>query len=115
MFTQREAAAAFGVDSDTFDAFLGRNKKAREAWDMGKDLGKASIRRQQFVHSKRHAGMSIWLGKVYLEQREVTQTQMGGIPGEPPIGIAHSAERGLTALLESARRSAIQKDEQDEK
>ncbi len=104
MLTQKEAAAVMGVAENTFNDFLRRYKKAREAWDMGASTGRASIRRQQFVHSKRHAGMSIWLGKIYLEQREQTQIGVGGIPGAPPVGITHSAGRGLDALLESARR-----------
>ncbi len=104
MCTIREAAAFLAVSHGTLETFLGTNKRAAEAWDSGKNLGRASIRRQQFVHSKRHAGMSMFLGKVYLDQRENCQIQLGGILGAPPIGVEHSVERGLTALLESARR-----------
>ena len=34
------------------------------------DGGKASLRRIQFQLAKKNAGMAIWLGKVYLGQRE---------------------------------------------
>ena len=102
LHTQNEVAGFFHVNPDTLSAFLARNKSAREAWNMGRALGTASVRRLQLLHAKRHAGMSIWLGKVYLEQREVSQTQIGRIPGEPPVGIEHSAGRELGALLAAA-------------
>ncbi len=106
MHTQVEAAAFFAVDEGTFIAFLQRYKEARQAWNMGKALGKASIRRLQLVHAKRNAGMSKWLGIVYLDQKEVFHTHMGGISGQPPIGIEHTAGRGLSALVESAHRES---------
>ena len=92
-----------GVAEGTFIDFLQRFKKAREAWDMGASTGKASIRRLQFMHAKKNPGAAIWLGKVYLGQHEVSQSQMGGIPGQPPVGIEHTAGRGISALVASAR------------
>lgn len=106
MLTQKEAAAVMGVAEHTFIDFLQRFKKAREAWTMGQDLGRVSIRRMQFMHGKKNPGAAIWLGKIYLGQREQTQIGVGGIPGAPPVGIEHTAGRGLTALLEAARRNA---------
>ena len=103
MCTVREAAAFLGVSHGTFETFLGTYKKARETWDAGKELGRVSIRRLQFLHAKKNAGMAIWLGKVILGQTEVTQTQMGGIPGAPPVGLEHSAGRGISALVAAAR------------
>ena len=68
--TQSEAAAVLGVVRETFSRFLKRNAEARTLWDNGLASGKASLRRNQFKLSETNAAMAIWLGKMYLGQRE---------------------------------------------
>jgi hypothetical protein len=69
--TQAEAGAVLGVTRETFYQFLKAHPDAREVWDLGLESGKASLRRNQFKLSATNAAMSIWLGKQYLNQRDV--------------------------------------------
>lgn len=101
--TQLEAAGALLVAEATFEQFLRNNIKAREAWDLGLSEGRASLRRTQFKQAQRSAAMSIWLGKQYLGQKD--KQEIGGIPGGAPIGVEHSGEIGMTALLRAAREA----------
>ncbi len=72
MCTQSEMASMLGVNVDTL--------RDRTVEQYGEDFsvtykkyqenGKCSLRRNQFVLSKKNATMAIWLGKQYLEQRD---------------------------------------------
>lgn len=68
--TNVEAAAVLGVCRETFEQFLGREEKAKDAWEHGKQNGLASLRRNQFKMSEANATMAIWLGKQYLGQKD---------------------------------------------
>jgi hypothetical protein len=68
--THREAAAVLGVARETFEKFLGREEKARAAWENGQQSGLASLRRRQFAMAETNAAMAIWLGKQYLGQKD---------------------------------------------
>ena len=68
--TLSEAGAVLGVCQATFENFLGRHKKVREAWDLGKENGKASLRRNQVKNALTNTPMQIWLGKQVLGQRD---------------------------------------------
>lgn len=81
--TDREAAAVLGVGLQTFREMLRVDAAARAAWEDGRELGKVSIRRNQFRLSERSADMAKWLGKQYLGQRDVQQLEMSGRDGEP--------------------------------
>lgn len=107
--SQAEAAGAMLVTESTFHLFLKRNIKAQEAWQLGRDEGKASLRRIQWKQAARSTTMAIWLGKQWLGQKD--KTLIGGDPGAPPVGIEHSMEQGLTALLIAARREHGKEDE----
>src|SRR3990167_3546467 len=86
--TAEEIAGAFRVSVDTLD------RRLREAFGMGfaelrkrcNGLHKLSLRRYQFQQAERNATMAIWLGKIWLGQREtiVTETIM---KGEDPVRI----------------------------
>ena len=84
---QAEAAGALLVSESTFLQFLRRHIEAREAWELGRHLGRASLRRLQWKHTQRSPAMAIWLGKQHLGQKDITQNS-------PP----------MTALLMSAKR-----------
>lgn len=68
--TVKEAGAVLGVSEPTFYAFLNAHKKAKEAWENGKESGKASLRRNQYKMSENNATMAIWLGKQMLGQKD---------------------------------------------
>ena len=80
--TAEEIAGAFRVSIDTLD------RRLREAFGMGfaelrkrcNGLHKLSLRRYQFQQAERNATMAIWLGKIWLGQREtiVTETIVKG-------------------------------------
>jgi hypothetical protein len=68
--THIEAAAVLGVSKPTFEQFLARNKKAKEAFEIGKGTAKISLRRAQFKAAlDGNATMLIWLGKQLLGQK----------------------------------------------
>ncbi len=69
--THVECARMLDVSRETFEKFLGREKKAREAFERGKALWRIELRRLQFKSAM--AGsvpMLIWLGKQYLGQKD---------------------------------------------
>src|SRR5665213_396119 len=84
--TQAEAGAVLGVTRETFYQFLKAHPGVREIWDLGLDSGKASLRRNQFKLSETNAAMCIWLGKQYLNQRDVAAER-----AEPPLGKKEAA------------------------
>jgi len=70
--TKEEAAGALLVSESTFSLFLHGHIKAREAWDLGRHEGRASLRRVQWKLAQRSPAMAIWLGKQYLGQKDKT-------------------------------------------
>jgi len=69
--TQREAAAVLGVEERTFHSFLQLHQKARQAWEDGRDQGRASLRRMQYKSAESgNVTMQIWLGKQLLAQAD---------------------------------------------
>ncbi len=72
-----EIAGAFRVSVDTLD------RRLREAFGMGfaelkkrcNGLHKVTLRRYQFQQSEKSATMAIWLGKIWLGQRETIITE----------------------------------------
>ena len=86
--TAEEIAGAFRVSVDTLD------RRLREAFGMGfaelrkrcNGLHKLSLRRYQFQQAERNATMAIWLGKIWLGQRETIVTETI-VKGEDPVHI----------------------------
>lgn len=77
--THAEAGAVLAVSRDTFELFLAANKSAMDAWEMGKEGGRKSLRRMQWkAAEKGNTAMMIWLGKQYLGQRDVQEYQGAG-------------------------------------
>jgi hypothetical protein len=77
-----EAASVLNVCPKTFDNYLRHYKKAREAWNNGREEGKIELRRLQWRSAEHSVAMQIWLGKQYLGQRDKqplpTEMQNGG-------------------------------------
>jgi hypothetical protein len=89
--THVECARMLDVSRETFEKFLGREKKAREAFERGKALWRIELRRLQFKSAMAgNVAMLIWLGKQYLGQKDKieqgftyrTQTISGDAKGE---------------------------------
>ena len=82
--THVEAAAVLGVSRETFEKFLGKYKKAEEAFESGKSDGRISLRRAQFKAALAgNPTMLVWMGKQLLGQRD--KTEHGGDPQGAPI------------------------------
>ena len=67
--TYSELAAAFNCDPDT----LRDNYSA--IIEQGRENGRKSLRRLQFEHAKKSWGMALFLGKIYLNQKEQINDQ----------------------------------------
>lgn len=77
MCTQSEIASMLGVHADTL-----RNQTLEEygedfstVYKKYSESGKCSLRRNQFVLSKKNAAMAIWLGKQWLGQTDKSQSE----------------------------------------
>jgi|RhiMethySRZTD1v2_1073278.scaffolds.fasta_scaffold2325415_1 hypothetical protein len=69
--TQEEAAAVLRVSRATLYRFFVAYPEAVEAFEEGKEEGRASLRRAQFKSALAgNAAMQIWLGKQLLGQRD---------------------------------------------
>lgn len=70
MCTDEEIAASLGT---SVDLLHNANNKAAfaEHKEKGMQSGKASLRRKQFKLADKSATMAIWLGKLYLGQRDL--------------------------------------------
>jgi hypothetical protein len=79
--TVEESARVLGVSERTLQNFFTTNPEAKDAHEGGKGEGRASLRRTQFALAQRNATMAIFLGKQYLGQRDIHQTEIGR-PGE---------------------------------
>jgi hypothetical protein len=81
--TQEETAAFLNVALSTFKEFCKRHPEAKDTFHDGNQAGKVSLRRNQFALSKKNAAMAIWLGKVWLGQREIVEHELSGKNGGP--------------------------------
>lgn len=101
--TEEELAAFFDVDRSTIKRRL-REPEFREIWERGKEIGKLSIRRQQFAHMalKNSAGvqMTIHLSKHHLGQTEKAALELTGKNGGPisTVDLSKATDEQLTAL-----------------
>lgn len=66
MCTQEEIATIFGCHIRT----LQRDEEFCHYYKKGQESGKMSLRRMQWKHAERNPSMAMFLGKVYLGQRE---------------------------------------------
>lgn len=96
--TQEEICGWFGVSEDT----LTRWCKATYADENGKPMtfaetykvyskdGRISLRRLQFKHAEKSAAMAMFLGKVYLNQREDAEIDRSLEQSGPPLIINYN-------------------------
>lgn len=70
---QTEIASCLKIDQETLANRVKQHYEAESYSDIYKrfsETGKCSLRRHQFVLSKKNASMAIWLGKVWLGQKD---------------------------------------------
>jgi hypothetical protein len=72
--TTREAAAHLNVSHKTFIEFK-KDQYVAAAWEQGKNNGLLSLRSKQFKLADRSAAMAIFLGKNYLNQKDIVDHQ----------------------------------------
>lgn len=77
--TQEQAAAFLSVSDTTFRNFLRQNPRSAEAWEMGKNLGLATLRQLQWRSALQgNVQMQIWLGINWLGQSNRVDTRLTG-------------------------------------
>ena len=83
--TCEEIAGFFNCSTDTVVRWVkreyGRTRTFQDVWDEYSKTGKISIRRAQFKHMQKSPSMAIYLGKVYLHQREFEPDDDGSDTG----------------------------------
>lgn len=72
MCTEKEIATFLGCDERT----LQRDEQFCRIFKEGKETGKMSLRRMQFKLAEKSYAMAIFLGKQYLGQKDVVETQV---------------------------------------
>jgi hypothetical protein len=81
--TYADLASWFGCSEKTIE-MRSREPDVAEAMARGKGKGRISIRRAQLkLLEQGNPAMAIWLGKVYLGQKDVTATELTGAQGKP--------------------------------
>lgn len=66
MCTEEEIATVFNCSTKT----LQRDEEFCRTFKKGQENGKMSLRRIQWKHAEKNASMAMFLGKVYLNQKE---------------------------------------------
>jgi len=75
--TVEEIGAFFGCNKKTIERRMHEDPELRDIIERGRDMGKLSIRREQFrIMEKGNATMAIWLGKQYLGQRDRSEVEV---------------------------------------
>lgn len=74
--TKVEIQQVLGVSDKTLDNWCDKTygKYFSEVFNEKRSLGKASLRRMQWKLAEKNATMGIWLGKQYLEQKDIIET-----------------------------------------
>ena len=75
--TMEEIASYFGCNKKTIERRMQDDPEIAEAIEMGRNLGKLSLRRKQIqAADKGNATMLVWLGKQVLGQKDRTETEI---------------------------------------
>ena len=102
--TQPEIAAFFKVSVDTIQRRIANVPEFAEAWERGRENGKASLRRMQFASAQKgNVTMAIWLGKQYLGQRDRFDTDVTIKDGDMTLEQLLAA--GAASLLDGAKQT----------
>lgn len=76
--TESEICAALECCEDTLNSWCKRTYKMTfsETYKSKSQMGKSSLRRMQFKLAEKNASMAIWLGKQYLGQKDIVETNI---------------------------------------
>lgn len=76
--TQEEICSFFECDDVTLNSWCKRTYKMNfsEVFSQKRGKGKISLRRNQWKLAETNATMGIWLGKQYLDQRDVQEIEV---------------------------------------
>jgi hypothetical protein len=81
--TNADLAAWFGCSEKTIEK-RSREPEFAEAMARGKGRGRVSLRRLQLrLAEEGNGALAIWLGKVYLNQKDISTTELTGAEGKP--------------------------------
>jgi len=81
--THSELAAVLGCHLDTVKDRLKNDAEFSAAYEKGLENGKSSLRRIQWKSALGgNTTMQIWLGKQYLQQRDMHSAELTGAKGE---------------------------------
>jgi transposase len=103
--TQEDAAHVLDVHHSTFNDFLQKHPTAAAAWERGFGCGRVSLRRKQWEIADKHAGMAVWLGKQYLNQKDPDRQTSNNYTNNQNVAISveQTATSGLSTLLGRVR------------
>lgn len=78
--TREEICSFFGISEKTLDSWCKRTYKKSFSliFQEKRGVGKVSLRRSQFRLAEKNPTMAIWLGKQYLDQKDIIETDMSG-------------------------------------
>jgi AraC-like DNA-binding protein len=97
--THSELAAVLGVSIETVKRRLKDDPEFCAVYEKGLENGKSSLRRIQWKAALAgNTTMQIWLGKQYLQQRDMHSAELTGAKGEPLI-----PARMVTGLNDATR------------
>lgn len=102
--TQSEIASFLKINPETLSIRVKSHygEGYPDAYKKYSEVGKCSLRRYQFVLSKKNATMAIWLGKQWLGQRDTSKEEIKDIVEELKDAIRESEERPRTSeVIES--------------
>jgi hypothetical protein len=97
--TQKEAAAVLGANESRFSAFLKATPAAAEAWSLGRESGKVSLRRWQWAAAEKSPAMQVWLGKQYLGQADRVEQSLDATVKQVSKAEVENAARDLDGRL----------------
>jgi hypothetical protein len=104
--THSELAAVLGVSIETVKRRLKDDPEFCAVYDKGLENGKSSLRRIQWKSALAgNTTMQIWLGKQYLQQRDMHSAELTGAKGEPliPAHIVTGMDDATRILLRDLR------------
>jgi hypothetical protein len=104
--TQSELAAVLGCHLDTVKDRLKNDPEFSAACEKGLENGKSSLRRIQWKAALGgNTTMQIWLGKQYLQQRDMHSAELTGAKGEPlvPAQVVTGLDDNTRTLLRDLR------------
>lgn len=106
--TQSEIASVLKINVDTLSDRARDHYKDTysEIYKKYSEAGKCSLRRNQFVISKKNATMAIWLGKIWLGQKDPSQEEAK----EDIIHVLKAAIRDIERepRIDASSRSAVE-------